>query len=87
MASDVGYAEFLVFQIPSSTSNFQFSDAGLETISCYFYVSCFCAGLTAKPVISGTITGNRLSTGTWLINADILIPGSNKRVVFIKEFS
>ena len=88
MAADAGYTELLVFQLsPSVGNNFQFADAQLGTISCYYFRSCFCAGVTAKPVTSGSISGSRLSAATWLIHADILLPGSNNRIVFSREFN
>ena len=88
MAADAGYTELLVFQLsPSAGNSFQFADTQLGTISCYYFMSCFCAGVTAKPVTSGGISGNRLSANTWLIHADILIPGSNQRIVFSREFN
>lgn len=83
--ADEEFTEYLVFQVPASSSGFHFQNTQLENAMCYYRRICFCDTRT-QPVISGSIKGNKISENRWHIEINIDLPGTPDKLIFNKTF-
>jgi hypothetical protein len=84
---DGGYTRYVVFEIPSDVTGFNYAEEDLQVINCYTRVVCFCAGISARAVTHGNIKGQKLASGKWRVQMNITIPGSNETITFDKIFT
>jgi hypothetical protein len=86
-AVDGGYRDIILLEMPSSSGNFQLSNAELTSAPCYHERICFCSLIGSKPVTEGQITGVKISTTKWRLDANIRIPGTAIPLAFTRVFS
>lgn len=72
--SDDEYTEILAFNIiPDKTGKFVLKGDDLKKAQAYLYKGCFCLDRGYSPVISGTITGTKVSKTTWYVNINVKV--------------
>ena len=84
---DGGGGERLVFEISANTGNFNYANADLQGIECYYQNTTWGGTPDAVKVTQGTLQGNRISEDKWNIKVDLIIPGSGAELSFTKQFS
>lgn len=70
---DVNYKEVLLFQFDQKIQSFEFKDADLSKISCYYSWRASSKNLdkVALKVINGTISGNKIKGDLWNIKINV----------------
>ena len=84
---DGGYTRYVVFEIPSDVTGFNYAEEDLQVINCYTRAVCFCSDINARAVTHGTIKGQKLSSGKWRVQMNIILPGSTETISFDKNFT
>jgi hypothetical protein len=86
--SDGPGGEYLVFEIPASTTNFNYSSIDIQNIQCYYGYSVGDGSSSdAIKIIQGTIKGNKISANAWSIEVNVSIAGRNTPLSFKKQFN
>lgn len=86
--SDGPSGEYLVFEIPSNATNFNYSSIDLQTTQCYYgYDEGVGSSNDAIKIVQGTIKGNKISINVWAIEANIVIPGRTDPLSFKRQFN
>ena len=86
LASDGGYTETVVFELPAGTSNFSVSDHEFKNINIWYRMSCFCPFVGDQSIEQGTLQGHRLGTGLWHIQGSVSIPGKSGTISINADF-
>lgn len=68
-ALDDEWGEKLIFELPDSVSNFEYTDSMLTTINCHYQQYGAWVRHNCYPVNSGLLKGEKLSNGIWEISA------------------
>jgi hypothetical protein len=84
--ADEEYTEYLVFQVPSGVSSFEYTNNQLKDAFCYFNRICFCP-LNTNMISSGIIKGTKVSATKWILEINIALPGSSNKIILNKTFS
>jgi hypothetical protein len=81
-------SERLVFEIPAGVTNFEYSDATIQSAQCY-YENSSGAGSTndATRMIRGIIKRDKISANSWLIEVNLAIPLRVVPLSFRQQFN
>jgi len=84
--ADEEYTEYLVFQVPSGATSFEFRDEQLKVAFSYFRRVCFC-GMSSPVISSGVIKGTKISATKWNVEINVELPGSSNKIILSRTFS
>jgi len=79
-----GGGERLIFEIPAGTISFNYSNADLKSITCY-YENSPVGGLTK--VTQGTLKGKKISNNKWDIDVNLDMPNRGSTLSFANQFN
>ena len=84
--ADEGYTDYVVFQVPSSTTSFIYQDSQLSGMLVLFNRVCFCVP-GAHSVVSGTVKGTKISSSKWNIEINVALPNTSDKLIINKTFT
>ncbi|MFD3002599.1 hypothetical protein ACFS7Z_19670 [Pontibacter toksunensis] len=72
--TDGGVAEIIVFEVDSSATDFKIADADFNNHNGLYKKACFCIDEYANKatrINSGKVTGRKINSNSWLLNASV----------------
>jgi hypothetical protein len=81
--SDGPTSEYLLFEVPSQVTQFDYSSNNIKDLQCYYHYELGDGSTSdAVKILEGIISGVKTSESTWSIQASIVIPNMNKTLTF-----